>query len=73
MIRFIYIGGQITEDSTDFAFYDTVTDRILDFAGTQVFGSIDELQECLSIERERGNHNIDEGRLYALISVRVKL
>lgn len=37
MIRFVDIGSQITEESTDFAWYDTVQGRFLEFGGTQVW------------------------------------
>ena len=37
MIRFIYIGEQITGGSEDFAFYDTVADQFLSFQGEHVF------------------------------------
>jgi len=37
VIRYIYIGDQIVDDGTDFAFYDTVTDQFLDFDGAMAF------------------------------------
>ena len=39
MIRYIEIGDQINEDCCDFAFFDTVTDKFLEFDGEQVFAS----------------------------------
>ncbi len=42
MIRYIHIGGQITEGDNDFAWFDTVTDRFLEFNGTHVWGSWNE-------------------------------
>ena len=39
MIRLVKIGDQITEDYDEFAFFDTVTDRFLEFRGEQVFES----------------------------------
>ena len=37
MIRFIYIGDQIDDWATDFAFFDTVKDQFITIAGEQVF------------------------------------
>ena len=42
MIRFVYIGDQITCGSEEFAFFDTGTDTIMDFDGKQVFSSIED-------------------------------
>ena len=43
MIRFLNLKDQITEGSTEFAFYDTISDIILDFGERQdqVFSSIE--------------------------------
>ena len=45
MIRYIYIGDQIVDDGTDFAFYDTVTDHFLDFDGAMSFSDPSEFRE----------------------------
>lgn len=37
MIRLIWIGNQIEEDQSQFAFWDTIADSFLDFGGRQVF------------------------------------
>lgn len=41
MIRFLNLGSQISmeDGDVDFAFYDTVADRILEFSGNQVWPS----------------------------------
>lgn len=46
MIRFLNLKNQITEGSTDFAFYDTISDTILCFGenAEQVFGSVQEFK-----------------------------
>lgn len=46
MIRFLNLKDQITEGESDFAFYDTVSNRILTFDDEQVFSSIDEFEEA---------------------------
>ena len=43
MIRFIYIGDQITDGSKDFAFYDTVTDHFVSVDGQFVFENTQDL------------------------------
>lgn len=45
MIRFVYIGYQIDSDGRQFAFYDTVRDKFLEFKGSQVFDSIEDFNE----------------------------
>jgi len=42
MLRFIDLTGQITEDVFEFAWYDTVTDKFLDFEGFQAWRSWDD-------------------------------
>lgn len=37
MLRFVKIGGQIIEGDKAFAYYDTVTDRFIEYNGAQVF------------------------------------
>jgi len=46
MIRFIWIGAQINEGGEEFAFYNTVTDKFMSFAGEQVFDNLDDLKAC---------------------------
>jgi hypothetical protein len=45
MVRYIYIGDQIGEDSKQFAFYDTIEDVFLDFYGQIVFNSSKEFDD----------------------------
>jgi hypothetical protein len=42
MLRYVYLGDQITDDSEEFAFYDTITDTFLSFDGQQTFDSIED-------------------------------
>lgn len=55
MIRFVYIGGQISlgKEDRSFAFYDTVNDSFLKFDFSHVLDSIEELknQSKTTIER----------------------
>jgi len=48
MIRFLNLKNQICEGQNDFAFYDTVSDKICSFGdqGQQVFDNILEFQKC---------------------------
>jgi hypothetical protein len=39
MIRFVYIGDQITEGDAAFAFVNTVNYKFLEFDGEQIFDS----------------------------------
>ena len=52
MIRFLNLKNQIDEGSTDFAFYDTISNTILGFGeqGTEVFDSIDSFKYEFGIE-----------------------
>ena len=45
MIRYVYIGDQITDGSEEFAFYDTVNDKFMEFSGNQVFDTLDMFEE----------------------------
>lgn len=50
MIRFINLKNQISSEigeDTDFAFYNTVSDKFLDIGGSQVFSDLKDLEECL--------------------------
>lgn len=42
MIRFLKITGVYLDDKKSFAFYNTVTDRLLEFDGNQVFDDLEE-------------------------------
>jgi len=53
MIRFINIKDQIDRDGTAFAWYDTVTDRFLQFDGDQVWNSVAEFM--LSFQKDEAN------------------
>ncbi len=44
MIRFVYIGSQIVDNSTDFAWFNTVTDQFIEFNGTHVWADWDEFE-----------------------------
>jgi len=44
MIRFIYIGDQITDDHHDFAWWNTVTNTFLEFNGECVWRSWEEFE-----------------------------
>ena len=41
MIRFLKITGVYLNDKKSFAFYDTLTDSLLDFDGSQVFDDLE--------------------------------
>jgi hypothetical protein len=45
MIRFVKIGNQINEDEDSFAFFDTVTDKFMEFDGEQVFEHLSDFVE----------------------------
>jgi len=47
MIRYVYIGGQIIEGETEFAYYDTISDRFVTLNGDQVWDSWEDLEETL--------------------------
>lgn len=48
MIRFVYIGDQIRPGSKarDFAFWDTVHDKFVEFSGDTVFSSLADFREA---------------------------
>ena len=64
MIRFIWIGAQINDDGEEFAFYDTIKDKFMCFAGEQVFDDLDDFRSCCvdkilearCVELVRNNH-----------------
>lgn len=43
MIRFINLSNQITENTIEFAFYNTVTDRFVEIQGNQTWESVGKL------------------------------
>ena len=45
MIRFINLTDQIDDDTFNFAWYDTIVDKFLEFNGYQVFDSWDDFKE----------------------------
>lgn len=45
MIRYIRIGDQIDEDTDQFAFFNTVTGRFLEFAGQQCWDDEEEFRK----------------------------
>ena len=54
MIRFVDLGKQLAVDPSDkdaprqFAYFDTVSDKFIEFEGDQVFSSWIELERCLA-------------------------
>lgn len=42
MIRFLEIKGIYLDDKKSFAFYNTVTERLLEFDGSQVFDDLED-------------------------------
>jgi len=50
MIRYLDLTDQINEDEYSFAFFDTVTNKILSFSGQQVFDSIKDFSYCFRNE-----------------------
>ena len=45
MIRFVRMRGQIVEGDNEFAWFDTVTDKFLEFNGTHVWDKWDEFEQ----------------------------
>lgn len=74
MIRYIYIGDQVYSgdnlDNHSFAFYDTATDRFMEFDGDQVFENIEEFREsyCKSKYADKSGFPIE--RFLSLIRVK---
>jgi hypothetical protein len=62
MIRFLEITGVYLDDKKSFAFYNTVTDRLLDFDGSQVFDDLEDFDLCYT-----SNCGYDYDRLIRLI------
>ena len=46
MIRFVEIGNQIEEDEDSFAFFNTVTDKFIEFEGEVVFNHLSDFVDC---------------------------
>lgn len=69
MIRFLNLKDQITKGSTDFAFYDTVSDTILCFGETceQVFGSVEEFKYDFGDPKEHEDTTRPLSRFLSLI------
>jgi hypothetical protein len=44
MIRFVYVGSQITSNKSTFAWFDTVIDRFLEFNNEQTWSSWDDFK-----------------------------
>ena len=63
MIRFVYIGDQIVEGGTDFAWFDTVRDRFVEFNGTHAWDSWSDFVDDYFIS---GNNGSDLGRFMRL-------
>jgi len=62
MIRFLRIKGVYLDDKKSFAFYNTETDKLLEFDGSQVF---DDIEEFDLYYNEKCGYNHD--RLIGLI------
>ena len=50
MLRFINLKGQLTEGNSDFAWYDTVTDKFLEFNGIQVWDRWEEFLADFAVD-----------------------
>ncbi|HEX8556699.1 MAG TPA: hypothetical protein VF668_01280 [Pyrinomonadaceae bacterium] len=50
MFRFINLKNQIMDETPSFAFYDTVKDKFIELAGTQVWDSWGEFEEFYNLE-----------------------
>ena len=60
MLRFVYIGEQISKGEKEFAFYDTVRDRFVELAGIQVFAKWDIFASFFKIvEDSYPQYNLD--------------
>jgi hypothetical protein len=58
MMRFLNLKNQICEGSNSFAFYDTVTDEIIDFGGEQVFDDVEDFTKACTIDPQK-KHILD--------------
>jgi hypothetical protein len=53
MIRFIDLTGQIT-DEFEFALYDTITDKFVEYSGNQTWSSVDDfISDCTDTDIDR--------------------
>jgi len=73
MIRYVDLTGQLTleDDEFYFAWYDTITDQFLSFAGQQTFSSWDDFMEAFKeyVRDEGPTHGYrDLSRFYGLYS-----
>jgi hypothetical protein len=57
--RFVYIGDQVNDDTREFAFYDTITDRFVEIAGDVTFDSIDDFGGSIRAARRHPDADID--------------
>lgn len=57
MIRFVDLRGQITDDFTHFAFFDTIRERFVDIGGEQAWYSLEDLM-VLQIPMDIENTNL---------------
>lgn len=55
MIRFIDIGGQIDEEQTDFAWYDTITNKFIELGGAVVWSDWQEFEDDFKLFYPRQN------------------
>ena len=60
MIKFLNLKDQIIEGEPTFAFLDTITDRIMDFEGEQIFYNLQDFINAWKDDPEidRGIHNL---------------
>ena len=52
MIRFIDLGEQILEDYPMFAWFDTITDTFIEFAGDQRWETWEDFEEAYNCEED---------------------
>jgi hypothetical protein len=67
MIVFLNLKNQICEESNDFAFYDTVTNLIIEFDGCQVFDSLEDFKDSFLNSKTHNETNISFDRFISLI------
>lgn len=60
MIRFLNLKDQIQEGSNDFAFYDTVSNKILSFGEDeeQIFDCLEYFKDCYGEEGEGSTRSL---------------
>ena len=67
MIRFIYIGDQICDGASEFAFFNTVNDKFMTFAGEQVFSNVKDF-----IEHAKNDEHYERCVTVMLATMKVK-